>query len=74
MADWDRLLSGCRGKLDRGFESHPPRHCPRSSVDRALGCGLRGRAFESHRERWKGGSFAALFLFNLHVTSIQAMG
>ena len=26
MADWARLLSGCRGSLDRGFESRPPRH------------------------------------------------
>ena len=26
VADWGRLLSGCRGKnLDRGFESRPPR-------------------------------------------------
>ena len=25
-ADWDRLLSGCRGEcFDRGFESRPPR-------------------------------------------------
>ncbi len=27
VADWGRLLSGCRGiNLDRGFESRPPRH------------------------------------------------
>ena len=25
MAEWARLLSGCRGSLDRGFESRPPR-------------------------------------------------
>ena len=25
MAEWARLLSECRGLLDRGFESRPPR-------------------------------------------------
>jgi hypothetical protein len=26
VAEWDRLLSGCRGEcFDRGFESRPPR-------------------------------------------------
>ena len=36
--------------------------CPRSSVDRALGCGLRGRAFESHRGRLRGAGLSAPFL------------
>ena len=53
-------------KLDRGFESLPPRQCnsiedchlsdkicPRSSADRAPGCGLGGRRFKSCRGRHK---------------------
>ena len=33
MADWDRLLSGCRElNLDRGFESLPPRSCRTAAV------------------------------------------
>ena len=47
------------GNLHRGFESLPLRQtspvnrhqCARSSVDRALGCGPKGRGFESRRAR-----------------------
>ena len=44
------------GNLHRGFESLPLRQpqmaqCARSSADRALGCGPKGRGFESRRAR-----------------------
>ena len=32
MAEWARLLSGCRGSLDRGFESRPPRRIKTAST------------------------------------------
>jgi flavin-dependent dehydrogenase len=37
-------------------------------VDRALGCGLRGRAFESHRGRLKGAANPLLFLLPMNTS------